>query len=798
MEQLYPCVKTVRTALKNFSLIICLLFTNYLVAQPTISSFTPASGPVGTTVTITGTGFNTTPANNTVYFGTAKATVSAATTTSLTVTVPAFATYQPITVTTNYLTAYSAQSFVVTFPANEFSWGMFETKVSFPTNRNAPKKPAIGDLDGDGKPEIVVPNYLEVRAISIFKNTSTPGKVSLTLATEMGVPQGPADVALGDLNGDGKLDIFVGCNLSINYNYVYWNTSQNGTLSFDGGELYEYHDNDPRAVAIRDFDGDGLPDVVTANGIWDNVVIYRNISNLGGHVYFAAKKVFDAGKNPSAIAVGDFDGDGKADFATANANASSMSVFRNTSTVGNISFSRTDITTADYGSGICAGDFNGDGKTDLAKTNASRNSISIYKNACTPGTIAFSLDVESTGNDPLGIAAGDLNGDGKIDLVTADPGLDKASVFMNYSTATTSSFPVVDFFSDKGPKSVSIGDIDGDGLPDIVTANETDNTISILRRNATPAITSFTPTSGGAGTTITISGNNFTGATAVTIGGTAVTSFNVVSSTSITAVVAAGSQGVVAVTTPYGTATRDGFTLPAPAAPAITAAGNTTFCDGGNVTLTSSVTTNNQWYKNGTAINGATAATYVASTSGSYAAVTVSNGVNSPLSNLIMVTVNPAPAKPGITRNGTDLVSSSSSGNQWYKDGAAISGATGTTFKPVDAGNYSVKVTANGCSSPESDKYQYTVTGVINIDNTHYIKLNPNPVKDRVLLDFNLAGSNTVTVQIVDINGRICKTLTNQASGTQVSFTDLTNGLYIVKIYTRNQQQHYTMQLVKQ
>jgi hypothetical protein len=798
MEQLYPCVKTVRTVLKNFSLIICLLFTNYLVAQPTISSFTPASGPVGTTVTITGTGFSTTPANNTVYFGTAKATISAATSTSLTVAVPAFATYQPITVTTNYLTAYSAQSFVVTFPANEFSWSMFETKVSFPTNRNAPKKAVIGDLDGDGKPEIVVPNYSEVRANSIFKNTSTPGKVSLSLGAELGVPQGPADVALGDLNGDGKLDIYVGCNLSLNYNYVYWNTSQNGTLSFAGSELYEFRNNDPKAVAIRDLDGDGLSDVIMANGIWDNIAIYRNTSILGGHVYFAGKKEIDAGKSPSAIAVGDFDGDGKADFATASALSSNISVFRNTSTLGNISFSRTDITTANGSTGICAGDFDGDGKTDLAITYPNRKTIAVFKNACTPGTIAFNFDVEPTGNDPWGIAAGDLNGDGKIDLVTADPGLDRATVFMNYSTAGTSSFPGAYFFSDKGPKGVSIGDIDGDGLPDIVTANETDNTISVLRRNATPAITSFTPTSGGAGTTLTISGNNFTGATAVTIGGIAVTSFTVVSSSSITAVVAAGSKGVVAVTTPYGTATRDGFTLPAPAAPAITAAGNTTFCDGGNVTLTSSVTTNNQWYKNGTVINGATAATYVASTSGSYAAVTVENGVNSPLSNLIVVTVNPAPAKPGITRNGADLVSSSTLGNQWYKDGVAISGATGSAFKPADAGNYSVKVTANGCSSPESDKYQYTVTGVINIDNTHYIKLNPNPVKDRVLLDFNLAGSNTVTVQIIDINGRICKTLTNQASGTQVSFTDLTNGLYIVKIYTRNQQQHYTMQLVKQ
>jgi len=82
-----------------------------------ISSFTPTSGAIGTAVTITGTNFNTTAANNIVWFGATKATVTAATATSLSVTVPTGANYQPITVTnvTTGLTAYSAAPFNITF-----------------------------------------------------------------------------------------------------------------------------------------------------------------------------------------------------------------------------------------------------------------------------------------------------------------------------------------------------------------------------------------------------------------------------------------------------------------------------------------------------------------------------------------------------------------------------------------------------------------------------------------------------------------------------------------------------------
>ncbi len=93
--------------------IACLCTLQIFAQAPVISSFTPASGPVGTTVTITGSNFSATPANNIVYFGAVRRndTVSAASPGSLTVAVPAGTTYQPISITTNNLTVVSHAAF---------------------------------------------------------------------------------------------------------------------------------------------------------------------------------------------------------------------------------------------------------------------------------------------------------------------------------------------------------------------------------------------------------------------------------------------------------------------------------------------------------------------------------------------------------------------------------------------------------------------------------------------------------------------------------------------------------------
>jgi YVTN family beta-propeller protein len=140
-----------------------------------------------------------------------------------------------------------------------------------------------------------------------------------------------------------------------------------------------------------------------------------------------------------------------------------------------------------------------------------------------------------------------------------------------------------------------------------------------------------------------------------------------------------------------------------PATPVMSTSGATRFCTGGSVTLSSSETQGNQWYKDGAEIAGATAQSYTATESGSYTVRTTQNGCSSPSAVALAVTVNPLPSVPTIAVSGNTLTSSASTGNQWFLNGAAIQGATNASYEVQEAGPYTVQVTsAEGCTATSS------------------------------------------------------------------------------------------------
>lgn len=188
LSELIVICKPKQTVMKHFYL-FCLLFSClYGFSQaPKITSFTPISGKPGDEITLTGTNFNTTNANNIVFFGATRATVTSATATGLTVTVPTGATYAPITVLNSgtNLAAYSLKNFTPTYnPAKtDISATSFSPKVDY-ISGTSPRNIAIGDIDGDGKPDMIVANNGS-STISIYRNTSTSG----TLGSESFAPK---------------------------------------------------------------------------------------------------------------------------------------------------------------------------------------------------------------------------------------------------------------------------------------------------------------------------------------------------------------------------------------------------------------------------------------------------------------------------------------------------------------------------------------------------------------------------------------------------------------------------------
>jgi hypothetical protein len=221
---------------------------------------------VGASVTITGTNFSATTGNNTVYFGATKATVTAATSTELTVTVPIGATFGPISVQVANRTVISKQFFVPTFTGTgpTFDLSNLPTKVDF-TAPSGPYDEFLGDVDGDGKADLISVNYGSSN-LSIFRNISTTGVIdgsSFDNPVNFSTGTGPVSLAFGDLDGDGKPDLTV-VNLNASTMSVFRNTSMSGTVSFADSVNFATT-NPPRSVAIGDLDGDGKPDIAVAN-----------------------------------------------------------------------------------------------------------------------------------------------------------------------------------------------------------------------------------------------------------------------------------------------------------------------------------------------------------------------------------------------------------------------------------------------------------------------------------------------------------------------------------------------------
>ena len=355
----------------------------------------------------------------------------------------------------------------------------FAPKVDFSTG-TTPEAIAIGDLDGDGKPDLAVANTFS-NTVSVLRNTSMSGSLSFAAKVDFGTGSHPVSVAIGDLDGDGKPDLAV-VNYSSNAVSVLRNTSTSGNVSFAAKVDFSMGGG-PTSVAIGDLDGDGKPDLAVANDDNDTVSVLRNTSTSRS-VAFATKVDFVTGSLPISVAIGDLDGDGKPDLAVANYSSNTVSVLRNTSTSGSVAFAaKSDFSTGTNPYIVAIGDLDGDGKPDLAVVNDGNDTVSVLRNTSTIGNPSFAARVAfATGHYPYDVAIGDLDGDSQPDLAVANYSSNTVSVLRNTSTSGSVAFATkVDFSMGGGPYSIAIGDLDGDGKPDLAGPNLNSNTVSVLR-----------------------------------------------------------------------------------------------------------------------------------------------------------------------------------------------------------------------------------------------------------------------------------------------------------------------------
>ena len=226
----------------------------------------------------------------------------------------------------------------------------------------------------------------------------------------------------------------------------------------------------PCAVAIGDLNGDGKPDMATANHGANTISVLLG----NGNGTFGAKSDFPAGTSPRFVAIGDLNGDGKPDLAVTNLFAATVSVLLGN---GDGSFgAKTDFGTGSQPWSLAIGDLNGDGKPDLAVANYTSNTVSVLLGNG-GGTFGASSN-HATGLNPLVVAIGNLNADGIPDLAVANSSSNTVSVLPGSGAGTFGA--KTDFGTGIGAFSVVIADLNGDGRADLAAANYGAKTVSVL------------------------------------------------------------------------------------------------------------------------------------------------------------------------------------------------------------------------------------------------------------------------------------------------------------------------------
>lgn len=458
-------------------------------AQPSITSFSPTFGKVGSTITISGSGFSTTPTDNIVFLGNLRATVSSASSSSLTVTVPLRCFYSNFVVNVSNLQTVSDKEFNITFGDGEsISSSSFSSGTGYSVDNN-PRSIEIADIDGDGKPDIGMSIHTSVGEMSFFRNTSTLGSISLATKVDVATSDLCDDLALADIDGDGKIDAIATVNNSSSNNLqIFRNLSTSGTISFSSATNFTRSGHIPFNIATGDLNLDGKLDIVHSNFSTSSISIAENTSTSGS-ISLATHFNLSVGSNPAIVLLEDIDGDGKRDILCANYSSNTISIYRNIHSSGSLSASSfSSVTPISTGSGtnpqhLAMADIDGDGKRDLVTNHQSGGNLVIYRNTSTSGSISFASGVSySSGNTPRSAFVADINGDGKPDVVTSNIGSNTFRVYQNNSTSGTISLSSGTTFSTNSQPYYSYPvDLDGDTKPDIVTANSASNNIQVFR-----------------------------------------------------------------------------------------------------------------------------------------------------------------------------------------------------------------------------------------------------------------------------------------------------------------------------
>jgi hypothetical protein len=337
-----------------------------------------------------------------------------------------------------------------------------------------PSGVVVGDVDGDGDLDLLSSSYFN-GTVSLRLNNGRGSFTAPATNAEIAVGATPAGVVLGDVDGDGDLDLLAG-----NVNGSSVSVRVNNGAGIFGGSTDVAVGNSPSSLAVGDIDGDGDLDLVVTN--FNNATVSVRLNNGRGSFTTSAPTVI-VGNRPNSIALGDIDGDGDLDFITANDNSGTLSVRFNDGS-GSFSAPATpDLPMGSYPQSAVLGDLDGDGDLDVVSADLSGNAVRVrFNDGAGVFTARAATPDAAAGSSPKAVVLGDLDADGDLDMLVVGATGGVTTRLNNGSGVFTTLASVA---VGTGAGTIAAGDLDGDGDLDLVTTGAVANTVSVRLNGGT-------------------------------------------------------------------------------------------------------------------------------------------------------------------------------------------------------------------------------------------------------------------------------------------------------------------------